>query len=149
MAAALTDSDADGASRVGPLLDQVTVPLACTADGAYRRDEVCAAVVARHPGASATTPPRSGAVPSATAGAAPMQRDGHARSIAERGRRTGRQKAPGYGCKARMGADTALFRRMIGDALRSQADGRPATGVAIRVLNRAPELGRPEYARIA
>ena len=40
---------------------------------------------------------------------------------------------------------------MIGDALRSQTDGRQATEVAIaaQALNRMQDLGRPEYVRIA
>jgi len=39
---------------------------------------------------------------------------------------------------------------VIGDRLRSQTDGRQASEVAIAVsvLNRMLELGRPEYVRI-
>ena len=48
-----------------------------------------------------------------------------------------------------MAADTALDKRVTEDALRPQADGRPATEVAIRVRDRALELGRPGYAGIA
>jgi hypothetical protein len=40
-AAALTSSDVDDASQVGPLLDQVDDPVASfTADGAYDQDSV-------------------------------------------------------------------------------------------------------------
>jgi hypothetical protein len=48
-------------------------------------------------------------------------------------------------------ADIARFKRMIGDRLRSHTDGRGATEVAIavQVLNRMLDLGRPEYVRIA
>ena len=43
------------------------------------------------------------------------------------------------------------WKRVIGDRLRSQTDGRQATEVAIAadVLNRMLELGRPEYVRTA
>ena len=45
----------------------------------------------------------------------------------------------------------ARWKRVIGDGLRSQTDGRQATEVAIatNVLNRMLDLGRPEYIRIA
>jgi hypothetical protein len=48
-------------------------------------------------------------------------------------------------------SDVSRWKRVIGDGLRSQTDGRQATGVAIaaNVLNRMLELGRPEYVRIA
>jgi hypothetical protein len=48
-------------------------------------------------------------------------------------------------------ADIARFKRAIGDGLRSRTDGRQATEVAIAVgvLNRMLDLGRPEYVRIA
>ena len=48
-------------------------------------------------------------------------------------------------------SDIARGKRVIGDGLRSQTDGRQATEVAIAadVLNRMLELGRPEYVRIA
>ena len=48
-------------------------------------------------------------------------------------------------------ADVSRWKRVIGDGLRSQTDGRQATEVAIAadVLNRMLDLGRPEYVRIA
>ena len=65
-----------------------------TADGVYDRDDVYAAVAARHPDASVMVPPRSGAVPSADVETAPTRRDVHVRCVAKCGR-MGRQKAPG------------------------------------------------------
>jgi Transposase DDE domain len=92
----LTDKDADDGSRTGPLLDRIAGPVASfTADGAYDRDDVHAAVVARHPGAAVVVPPRSGAVPSGAAETAPTQRNAHLRCIAERDR-MGWQRASGY-----------------------------------------------------
>ena len=46
--------------------------------------------------------------------------------------------------------DISKFKRVIGDALRLRTTERRATGiaVAIDVLNRMLELGRPEYVRI-
>ena len=151
VAADLTDHDADDGSRTGPLLDRIDGSVASfTGDGAYDRDDVCAEVVARHPDAAVVVPPRSGAVPSDTAEAAPTRRDAHLRRIAGRGR-MGWQRASGYGWRALVESDIARWKRVIGDGLRSQTDGRQATEVAIAadVLNRMLELGRPNYVRIA
>lgn len=62
----------------------------------------------------------------------------------------GWQKRSGYNYRALVEADIARFKRVIGDGLRSRADARQATevAVAIAVLNHVLELGRPEYARI-
>jgi hypothetical protein len=109
-----------------------------------------AEVAARHPEAAVIVPPRSGAVPSDSADTAPTQRDRHIEAIAEHGR-MGWQKASGYNWRALVEADIARFKRVIGDGLRSHTDGRQATEVAIavQVLNRMLELGRPEYVRTA
>jgi hypothetical protein len=150
VAAELTAHDVDDASQVGPLLDQVAGPIASfTADGAYDQDGVYGEVAARHPEAAVIVPPRSSAVLSTTAEASPTQRDQHLRTIAERGR-MGWQKASGYNWRALVEADISRFKRIIGGALRSRTDERRATevAVAVRVLNRMLELGRPEYVRI-
>jgi hypothetical protein len=119
-------------------------------DGAHDQDDVYAAVAARHPDAAVIVPPRASAVPSATVETAPTQRDAHLRSIAERGR-LGWQNASGYNWRALVEADVSRWKRVIGDGLRSQTDGRQATEVAIAagVLNRMLKLGWPEYIRIA
>ena len=94
--------------------------------------------------------PRSSAVPSETAEIAPTQRDRHLQLIAER-RRMGWQKASGYNCRALVEADIGRWKRVIGDALRSQTNARRATevAVAVNVLYRMLEMGRPNYVRIA
>jgi len=53
--------------------------------------------------------------------------------------------------RALVEADISRWKRVIGDGLRSQTDGRQATEVAIaaKALNHMLELGRPEYIRIA
>jgi Transposase DDE domain len=150
VASVLTDKDADDGSQVGTLLDQVDGPVASvTGDGAYDRDDVYAAVAARHPAAAVVVPPRANAVPSDAAEITPTQRDAHLRCIAERGR-MGWQRASGYGWRALVEADISRWKRVIGDGLRFQTDGRQASEVAIAVdvLNRMLELGRPEYVRI-
>jgi hypothetical protein len=151
VASALTDKDADDGAQTGPLLDRIDGPIASfTADGAFDREDVYAAVAARHPAAAVIVPPRSSAVPSDTAETAPTRRDEHLRLIAEHGR-LGWQKASGYNRRALAEADIARFKRVIGDRLRSHTDGRGATEVAIavQVLNRMLDLGRPEYVRTA
>ncbi len=81
---------------------------------------------------------------------APTQRDRHLQLIAETGR-MGWQKASGYTKRAR--AETAMgrFKQVIGDGLRSRTDQRRAVevDVAVHVLNRMLDLGRPSYVRIA
>ena len=151
VAAALTTNDVDDGSQVGPLLDQIDGPIASfTADGAYDQDGVYSAVAARHPEAAVIVPPRSNAVPSETAETAPTARDWHLQAIAGNGRMSW-QKASGYNWRALVEADIGRWKRVIGHALRSQTDKRQATEVAIAVdiLNRMLELGRPSYVRIA
>jgi hypothetical protein len=65
--------------------------------------------------------------------------------------RMGWQKASGYNWRALVESDIARWKRVIGEGLRSQTDGRQASEVAIAVgvLNRMLELGRPEYVRLA
>ncbi len=150
VASVLTDKDANDGSQVGPLLDQVDGPVASfTGDGAYDRDDVYAEVAVRHPAAAVIVPPRASAVPSDTAETAPTQRDAHLQCLAERGR-MGWQRVSGYNWRALVEADISRWKRVIGDGLRSQTDGRQASEVAIAadVLNRMLELGRPEYVRI-
>src|SRR3982750_4606379 len=127
VAATLTDRDQDDAAQGGPLPDPVPAP-----------------------GADVVVPPRSTAVPSATAETAPTQRDRHLQLIAETGR-MGWQKASGYNARARAEATIGRFKRVIGDGLRSGTAQRRALemDVAVQVLNRMLELGRPESARIA
>jgi hypothetical protein len=149
VAATLTTHDVDDGSQVGPLLDQVDGPIASfTGDGAYDQDGVYASVAESHPAAAVIVPPRSTAVPSATAETAPTQRDRHLQLIAERGRR-GWQMASGYTNRARAEATIGRYKRVIGDGLRSHTDERRATEMDVAVLNRMLELGRPTYVRIA
>jgi hypothetical protein len=63
LASELTPHDVDDGSQIGPLLDQITAPLASfTGDGAYDQASVYDAVAERHPGSDVIVPPRSTAV---------------------------------------------------------------------------------------
>ena len=150
IAAELTSNGLNDGSQVGPLLEQIAGPVASfTGDGAYDRDDVYREVCQRHPDAAVIVPPRSSAVPSATAETAPTKRDRHLQLIAERGR-MGWQRVSGYNWRALVEADIGRYKRVIGDALRSRTEGRQMTEVAIAIatLNRMLELGRPEYVRL-
>jgi hypothetical protein len=151
VASLLTPKDVDDGSQVGSLLDQVEGPLASFAgDGAYDQESVSSSVTARHPEAAIIVPPRTTAVPSDTAETAPTQRDRHLQHIAKHGRMAW-QKASGYTRRARAETGISRFKQVIGDGLRSDTDERQATevGVAVHVLNRMLELGRPNSVRIA
>ena len=151
-ASKLTTNNVDDGSPVGPLLDQLAGPVASlTGDGAYDQDGVSRSFAERHPDARVIVPLRSGAAPSQTAETAPTQRDQtSAMQIAERGR-LGWQKASGYNWRALVEfGSVSRWKRIIGDGLRLQTDGQQASevAVAINLLNRMLELGRPEYVRI-
>ncbi len=149
LAAVLTTSDVDDASQVGTLLDQVGPLASFTADGAYDQDGVYGEVARRWAEAAVIVPPRSSAMPSDTAETVPTQRDRHLQMISKQGRRRW-QKASGYHWRALVEADLSRFERVIGNGLRSRTDRRRETeiAVAVGVLNRMLELGRPEYVRL-
>ncbi|MCW2239023.1 hypothetical protein M2351_003653 [Azospirillum canadense] len=149
VAATLTDRGVDDASQVGPLLDQVSEPVASvTGDGAYDRSGVYAAVHERHPRAAVVTP-RVDAVLSATAETAPTQRDRHIQTIAEKGRLAW-QRSSGYNKRAGVESQMARWKGVLGEALRFHSDQAQATEVAIgvAVLNRMLDLGRPNSVRV-
>jgi hypothetical protein len=153
LAAELTTTEEGDASLVGPLLDQITGPVASvTADGAYDGEPVYRAVSAHQPDppAAVIIPPRATAVPSPTAGITPTQRDQHIRMIHDKGRMAW-QKAVGYG-KRSLG-ETAMFRykAIIGRRLRARTLPAQKTEAraACSVLNRMTRLGMPVSQRIA
>lgn len=151
VAAALTAKEADDGAKVGALLDQVTGAVSSsTDDGECNQARVYASVAKRHPEAAVIVPPRTTAVPGDTAETAPTQRERHLQHIAEHGRMAW-QRASGYTTRARAEAAISRFKQVIGDALRSRTDDRRATevDVAVHVLNRMMELGRPNYVRTA
>jgi len=79
----------------------------------------------------------------------PTQRDRHLQCIAEKGRMVW-QKTSGYNSRAKVEAAIGRWKQVIGDGLRSCIDECRVTeiNVAVYVLNRMLELGRPNYVRI-
>ena len=151
VASTLTSKEVDDAAELGALLDQVDDPLAAViADGAYDQDRVYDDVAEHSAEAAVVVPPRSTAVLSPSAETDPTQRDRHIQAIAEQGRMSWQQTS---GYNARAGAEGAMsrYKRIIGDTLRSHT--RPAqeveTRIAVTVLNRMLDLGRPESVRAA
>lgn len=150
VAPTLTSKAVDDAAQVGPLLDQVAGAVAdVTADGAYDQGRTYDDVAERHPDAAVIVPPRATAVLSETAENAPTQRDRHLQCIAEHGR-LGWQRRSGYNTRALVEAGIARWKQVIGNGLRSHAEDRRLTevNVAVHVLNRMLELGRPISVRI-
>jgi len=150
VAAELTTNEVDDGSQVGPLLDQVAGAVASfTANGAYDTGAVSAAVAGRHPDAAIIVPPRSTAMPSDTAQTNPTQRDRHLQGITNNGRASW-QKSSGYNKRSRVEAAIGRFKQVIGNGLHSQTDARQNAeiAVAVHVLNRMLDFGRPTSVRI-
>jgi hypothetical protein len=151
VASTLTSKEVDDAAELGPLLGQIDDPLAAAiADGAYDQDRVYDGVAEHSPEAAVVVPPRSTAVLSPLAETDPTQRDRHIQAIAEQGRMDW-QKTSGYNTRAGVEGTMSRYKRIIGDTLRSH--NRPAqeteTRIAVTVLNRMLDLGRPESVRAA
>jgi hypothetical protein len=151
VASTLTSKEVDDAAELGPLLDQVDEPLAAVvADGAYDQDRVYDGVAEHSPEAVVVVPPRSMAVLSVSAETNPTQRDRHIQVIAEQGRMAW-QKTSGYNARAGVEGTMSRYKRIIGDILRSHS--RPAqeteARIAVSILNRMLDLGRPESVRAA
>jgi len=159
VASLLSTKDVDDGSQIGPLLDQVEGRLASfTGDGAYDQEGVTASVAERYPAAAIIVPPRANALPSETAETEPTQRDRHLQHVEPRGSpdiaehgRMAWQKASSYTRRAKAETGMSRFKQVIGDSMRSHTDERQTTevGVAVHVLNRMLELGRPNSVRIA
>ena len=100
--------------------------------------------------AEVVVPPRSTAVLSPSAETDPTQRDCHIQVITEQGR-MGWQRTSGYNARAGAEGTMSRYKRIIGDTLRSHT--RPAqeveTRIAVTVLNRMLDLGRPASVRAA
>jgi hypothetical protein len=151
VASTLTSKEVDDAAELGPLLDQIEEPLAAViADGAYDQDNVYDTVSEHSAKAAVVVPPRSTAVLSASAETDPTQRDCHILVIAEQGRMAW-QRTSGYNARAGAEGTMSRYKRIIGDTLHSHS--RPAqeteARIAVAVLNRMLDLGRPDSVRAA
>ncbi len=153
LASELTSNEEGDASQVGPLLEQITGPIASVlADGAYDGEPVYRAVADHQPNPPVTViiPPRATATPSAAAATTPSQRDEHIQVIRDKGR-MGWQKASGYGRRSL--GETAMFRykAIIGRGLRARTlpAQKTKTKLGCSVLNRMTRLGMPMSQRVA
>jgi hypothetical protein len=149
VASTLTSKEVDDAAELGPLLDQIDDPLAAViADGAYDQDRVYDGVAEHSAEAVVVVPPRSTAVLSVSAETNPTQRDHHIQVIAEQGRMAW-QKTSGYNARAGVEGTMSRYKRIIGDILRSHSRPAQETRIAVSILNRMLDLGRPESVRAA
>ena len=151
VASTLTSKEVDDAAELGPLLDQIDEPLAAViADSAYDQDRVYDAVAEHSAEAAVVVPPRATAVLSPSAETDPTQRDRHIQVIAEQGR-MGWQRTSGYNARAGAEGTMSRYKRIIGDTLRSHSRlaQEVETRIAVTVLNRMLDLGRPESVRVA
>jgi transposase len=150
VASELTTTEDGDASQVGPLLDQISGPIASvTADGAYDGEPVYRIIAERDPAAAVIIPPRSTAVLSDNAHTAPTQRDRHLRMIQERGR-LGWQKAVNYGRRssgevAMMRYKTVIGRRLHARTLPTQ---KAEAAAGCKIINVMTRLGMPVSQRI-
>jgi transposase len=150
VASELTTIEHGDASQVGPLLDQISGPIASvTADGAYDGDPVYRIVAERDPATTVIIPPRSTAVASNNAETAPTQRDRHLQLIQERGR-LGWQKAVNYGRRSLGEVAMMRYKTLIGRDLHARTLPTQKTEAAAgcRVINIMTRLGMPVTQRI-
>jgi transposase len=151
LALELTTTEDGDASQVGPLLDQISGPIASvTADGAYDGDPVYRVITGRDPAAAVIIPPRSTAVPSDMAETAPTQRDRHLPIIQERGR-LGWQKAVNYGRRSLGEVAMMRYKTMVGRRLRTRTlpTQKAEAAAACKIINVMTRLGMPVSQRIA
>jgi Transposase DDE domain len=151
LASELTTTEDGDASQVGPMLDQISGPIASiTADGAYDGESVYRIIAERDPAAAVIIPPRSTAVPSTTAETAPTQRDQHLQLIQERGR-LGWQKAVKYGRRSSGEVGMMRYKTLIGRRLhaRTLPTQKAEVAVGCKVINIMTHLGMPVSQRIA
>ena len=143
----LTQGDADDAAQALALLSQVQGTItSLTADGAYDRDPVYQAAMARQPGSpfEVVIPPRADAVQSTADPNRQTPRDRHIQLLAERGR-MGWQRATGYGRRNHVETTMGRYKHLIGPKLRARTrpSQRGEVALAIQVLNRMIREAKP------
>jgi Transposase DDE domain len=148
VAQTLTDQDDDDPSQVGPLLDQIDIPIArVTADGAYDGAPTYATIAMHGYDIEVVIPPRSTAVLSGEQG--PLtRRDRHLEMITAQGRLAW-QKATDYGQRSLIETTMGRYKALVGPRLRAR--GFPAqqaeAAIGTAVLNRMLAAGRPDSVR--
>jgi transposase len=151
LASELTTTEDGDASQVGPLLDQISGPVASvTADGAYDGEPVYRIIAERDPAAAVIIPPRSTAVPSDNAETAPTQRDWHLQMIQARGR-LGWQKMVNYGRRSLGEVAMMRYKTLIGHRLHARTLSTQKTEAAAgcKVINVMTSFGMPVSQRLA
>jgi transposase len=149
MASTLTGNDVGDPSQVAPLLDQIDATIASvTADRAYDGMPTYEVVAAHGKDIRVIILPHPTAVLSDEAGNDPSQRDEHILLIAARGR-LGWQKETDYGKRALVETAMGRYKAIIGPCLRARSlSGQKAeAAVAVAVLNRMLDAGRPDSIR--
>lgn len=149
VAAILTDQDVDDASQVGPLLEQIELPIEqVTADGAYDGEPTYQTIAAHDEAIAVVIPPRDTAVPSVEFEADPSPRDTHLLTIESLGR-LGWQEVTGYGRRALVETAMGRYKSIIGSRLcaRGEAAQRTEAIVGVAVLNRMLGAARPHSVR--
>ena len=149
LASELTTTEDGDASLIGPLLDQISGPIASvTADGVYDGDPVYRIVAERDPATAGIIPPRSTAVPSDNAETAPTQCDRHLKVIQSMDG-CGWQKVVNYGRRSLGEVAMMRYKTVIGRCLHARfchAEGRSPAGC--KVINIMTRLGMPVSQRI-
>jgi Transposase DDE domain len=150
LASELTTTADGDASLVGPLLSQISGPIASvTADGAYDGEPVYRTIAERDPAVAVIVPPRSTAVPSDNAETAPTQRDRHLQTIQARGR-LGWQKMVNYGRRSLGEVAMMRYKTLIGRRLhaRTLSTQKSEAAAGCKVINIMTQLGMPVSQRI-
>jgi hypothetical protein len=147
----LTDGGEDDATQAPGLLRQCEGTLASvTADGAYDRDPVYQAAMARQPGSppEVVIPPRADAALGTADPDQQSPRDRHVQLMAERGR-IGWQRSTEYRRRNHAKTTMSRYKHLIGPKLRAR--GQPGqhgeVALAIQLLNRMIREAKPASVR--
>ena len=142
LASELTTPEVGDPTAVADLLDQIDTPFETfMGDGAYDRETVSQAVLAKQRDAKIVVPPHKTAVCSS---AGDTQRDGHIRDIKEHGRIAWQRKS-GYGVRAHTELAMQRYKRIIGSAMKARELPQQKTEawVSASALNIMSNLGMP------
>ena len=148
----LTTDDIGDPSALPGLLEQIDGPVEkFLADGAYDGEPTCVVLTERFGSAiEVTIPPPKNAVLSHDAAGNPSARDCHVAGIGAHGRMAW-QRSSGYNQRSRAETLMGRWKTVIGPKLKARAFQNQKTEIriAVRILNRMTELGRPSFERTA
>lgn len=147
LACELTTPEVGDPTAVADLLDQIDSPFeAFIGDGAYDRDTVSKAVLAKQSDALIVVPPHKTAVLSSTGD---TQRDEHIRDIKAHGR-IAWQRKNGYGLRAHAELAMQRYKRIIGPAMKAHKLPQQKTEewIGASALNIMSNVGMPVSVKI-